>query len=254
MGQYDSLNPDVIYFMHSTKTSKWHTHELLDFYAILFILSGQAEFQVGTDEFVGSAGQAIILKPGEERFVYSNDMHYVALDFQLPPGQSIDLPRFIKVHNPDIYMPYFDELNVSWVNRGFEYKLECKALTLLILQKLLQEENNKPINPKIAQIKNYIVKNYHNPITVADISEQLQMNPVYCGALFKKYLNCSIPYYINRIRIQQAITLMENTNLSISEIAYQVGFNDIYYFSKTFKKHKNLSPSDYKRYHVHKIE
>ena len=77
MGQYDSLNPDVIYFMHSTKTSKWHTHELLDFYAILFILSGQAEFQVGTDEFVGSAGQAIILKPGEERFVYSNDMHYV---------------------------------------------------------------------------------------------------------------------------------------------------------------------------------
>lgn len=104
MGQYDSLNPDVIYFMHSTKTSKWHTHELLDFYAILFILSGQAEFQVGTDEFVGSAGQAIILKPGEERFVYSNDMHYVALDFQLPPGQSIDLPRFIKVHNPDIYI------------------------------------------------------------------------------------------------------------------------------------------------------
>lgn len=172
----------------------------------------------------------------------------------MPPGQSIDLPRFIKVHNPDIYMPYFDELNVSWVNRGFEYKLECKALTLLILQKLLQEGNNKPINPKIAQIKNYIVKNYHNPITVADISEQLQMNPVYCGALFKKYLNCSIPYYINRIRIQQAITLMENTNLSISEIAYQVGFNDIYYFSKTFKKHKNLSPSDYKRYHVHKIE
>lgn len=145
---------------------------------------------------------------------------------------------------------------LHWISscRGFEYKLECKALTLLILQKLLQEENNKPINPKIAQIKNYIVKNYHNPITVADISEQLQMNPVYCGALFKKYLNCSIPYYINRIRIQQAITLMENTNLSISEIAYRVGFNDIYYFSKTFKKHKNLSPSDYKRYHVHKIE
>lgn len=84
MGQYDSLNPDVIYFMHSTKTSKWHTHELLDFYAILFILSGQAAFQVGTDEFVGSAGQAIILKPGEKRFVYSNDMHYAALDFQLP--------------------------------------------------------------------------------------------------------------------------------------------------------------------------
>lgn len=251
MGKYDDLNPNVIYFMHSTKTSKWSTHEVLDFYAVLFILSGAAEFHVGGDDFFGRAGDVVVLKPGEERFVYSNDMHYVALDFQLPEGQTVDLPRIIKIQDVGIYTSYFDAINVSWVNRGFEYKMECKALAGLVLHKLLQENSPKPVNPKVAQIKNYIINNYHNPITVTDISEHLQMNPVYCGALFKKYQNCSIPYYINQIRIQQAVTLMDNTNLTISEIAYQVGFNDIYYFSKTFKKYKGMSPSEYKRRGTH---
>ena len=52
--------------------------------------------------------------------------------------------------------------------------------------------------------------------------------------------------YINRTRIEKSATLLKNTNESITNIAIKVGFNDVNYYSRTFKKFMNMSPTQYR--------
>jgi AraC-like DNA-binding protein len=61
-------------------------------------------------------------------------------------------------------------------------------------------------------------------------------------SIFKEWSGCSPIEYRNRIRIAAARSMLENTNLQISEIAFAVGFEDPYYFSRFFKKETGASP------------
>lgn len=52
--------------------------------------------------------------------------------------------------------------------------------------------------------------------------------------------------YVNRLRVEQAKTLMRTTAKNISEISFEVGFENIYYFSRTFKQYEGVSPAKYR--------
>ena len=56
----------------------------------------------------------------------------------------------------------------------------------------------------------------------------------------------SINELIQNVRIKKATELLINSDMNVSEIAYETGFNDPYYFSRLFKKYHNMSPSDYR--------
>ena len=64
---------------------------------------------------------------------------------------------------------------------------------------------------------------------------------------FKKETGQSLTDYINKLRIKEALYMMENHNLSITDIAYMTGFNDVNYFTKVFKKYKRMTPSSYRK-------
>lgn len=92
----------------------------------------------------------------------------------------------------------------------------------------------------------FIHKNYDQKITVAEIADYIGLNRSYLGTLFKKQLNMSIKEYLTRFRINKACTLLATTDLTISDIAKSVGYDDPLHFSKTFKKYKHISPSEYR--------
>ena len=75
----------------------------------------------------------------------------------------------------------------------------------------------------------------------------MQLNPVYCGALFSQETGQTILQYTNRLRITKAKELLHFTNDSVSEIAAEVGIEDLYYFSRLFKKLVGMSPSEYRK-------
>jgi len=102
------------------------------------------------------------------------------------------------------------------------------------------------LDKRIDIVKNYISNNYYKKLKIQDIADILNLSPVYTGALFKKYTGMSINEYINHIRINQAVSIMSSTNCTISETAYMCGFEDIFYFSRVFKKIKGVSPSVFK--------
>ena len=62
----------------------------------------------------------------------------------------------------------------------------------------------------------------------------------------KAVTGLSINEFIQNVRIKKATELLINSDMNVSEIAYETGFNDPYYFSRLFKKYHNMSPSDYR--------
>jgi len=93
----------------------------------------------------------------------------------------------------------------------------------------------------------FIEQNYTHYITVNDIAKYISIDRSYLYRLFKQYLNKSPQEFLLNLRIEKACFLLTNSELKIGDIARSVGYNDVLLFSKTFKKMKKLTPSDYRK-------
>ena len=93
----------------------------------------------------------------------------------------------------------------------------------------------------------YIHLNIEQELSLDTISEAIQVSKYELSRNFKKKTGRSITDYINNQRIKEASNLLENHNLNITDIAYMVGFNDVNYFTKMFKKMRGMTPSEYRR-------
>lgn len=99
---------------------------------------------------------------------------------------------------------------------------------------------------KLQAIYKFIVENYHRKITLAEIAEYAKMNRTAFCLFFKKATNDTFAVYLASFRLQTACTQLVRTNLSIKEICFAVGFNDVPYFNRIFKKYYGVSPSQYR--------
>lgn len=84
-------------------------------------------------------------------------------------------------------------------------------------------------------------------LTREDIANQVFLNPDYLTRVFKKETGLSISDYLQQQRIEYAKELLRNTEQSISDIAVQVGYSNLSYFSTLFKKAVGVNPGEYRR-------
>lgn len=122
------------------------------------------------------------------------------------------------------------------------------------LKKQLRDEFDKYINNKkiqdskpIRQAKQYINENYNKDINLESVSNLIGFNPAYFSSLFKKETNENFMEYVMKIRIQNAKYLLIQTDKDVADIAADVGYTDLKYFSKLFKKKTGLSPSEFRK-------
>lgn len=92
----------------------------------------------------------------------------------------------------------------------------------------------------------YIQNHYHEKITSQTLSDLCYMNESHFCRFFKKNFGKTPLAYINEYRIEKACDMLLSTTASITEIALSSGFEDINYFSRTFKKLKGVSPSQFR--------
>lgn len=98
-----------------------------------------------------------------------------------------------------------------------------------------------------AKIKNIIQNEYHDSSLNSQlIADRIQMNNAYVGRLFKNSYGHSINDYINTCRINESMSLLKESDCSVSEIARQVGFSNIKYFFVLFKKFTGKTPAVYR--------
>lgn len=99
----------------------------------------------------------------------------------------------------------------------------------------------------IEMVVRYIDENYDRPLSVKEIAVQFAMNPNYFSSLFKKKTGQNFVEYINNKRIETSCRMLSRPNTSISGIAESLGFQDVQYFYKLFKKVTGVTPLEYRK-------
>lgn len=98
-------------------------------------------------------------------------------------------------------------------------------------------------NSKLKKVLSFMRKNYSAPLTLEQISEVAGMSPKYFCYFFKEMTQKTPINYLNTYRIERAARKLLTTDLSVTDIAYGCGFNDLSYFIKTFKSIKGITPN-----------
>lgn len=102
-------------------------------------------------------------------------------------------------------------------------------------------------NTIIQEIATYIDRNYNKPITLNSLCEEFHISPSTLNRGFINEKKQSPIQYLIDVRINNAKFMLINTHLMITDIALQVGFNDVFYFCRTFKNKCDMTPSQFRR-------
>lgn len=137
---------------------------------------------------------------------------------------------------------------------GIKYYLEfinvlddlAKSENQTMLSNSSAEKEDFHNSDKIKKVYEYIQENFAETITLAEISELVNMSPVSFNRFIKKRTGKTFITYINDTRISFASGWLLETELSIGEIAFKCGFNNIANFNRLFKKSKNCTPKEFR--------
>jgi AraC-like DNA-binding protein len=92
----------------------------------------------------------------------------------------------------------------------------------------------------------YLDENFKYDISREGLAAHVNMSPDRFGKAFKYYTGKKIGDYVNELRIREALTLLENEEKTVLEIAFEVGFESLRTFNRAFQKNIGMSPSDYR--------
>lgn len=99
----------------------------------------------------------------------------------------------------------------------------------------------------IAMAKNYVEDHLDQNITLAVVAEKLYLSPTYFSRLFKQRTNHTFSAWLAERRILRAQRYLDETNLSIADIATQVGYQEANSFTRLFKQITGISPTEYRK-------
>lgn len=98
----------------------------------------------------------------------------------------------------------------------------------------------------LQKVKGVLEKHYSNPqFSVEDLGKEVGLSTRHLLLKLKSLINQSPVEYIREFRLKKAAHLLSSQKATISEIAYETGFNDLSYFGKCFSKQYKMSPSAY---------
>ena len=132
-------------------------------------------------------------------------------------------------------------------------RLKIDGLLYLFIGNLIEnnkymdkENSNTQVDEYINISIDFINNNYSNNIKVNDIANYVGLNRSYFSNLFTKKIGISPQEYLLSLKMEKACNLLTNLQLSIGDVARQVGYEDQLTFSKIFKKSKGVSPKLYR--------
>jgi two-component system response regulator YesN len=109
-------------------------------------------------------------------------------------------------------------------------------------------EEKKYVESKPIRIaKQYIGENYYQALTLEKVSKNIGFNPTYFSTMFKKETGMNFSDYLKKVRIDNAKNMLLDTEQQVEDISYAVGYSDIKYFSRLFKKLAGVTPTEFRR-------
>lgn len=125
------------------------------------------------------------------------------------------------------------------------------AIAQLEQAALYKQEKSSPAmehssNSVVQDIKLFIDKNYKKDISLSDLADTFYVSKEHLSRLFKKETGQNLFSYIMDLKLNEAKRLLVETNRTLDDIAFSLGFSNGNYFSKVFKKNIGVSPSSYR--------
>ena len=132
-------------------------------------------------------------------------------------------------------------------------KMSIDGFLLQMASAMLRQTTTKETS-KTPRWVNYLKEILHTDdienISLKQVAHELSIHPVHISREFPKYFNSSsFGEYVRKIKIEKAISLLSKKELSLTDIAYTAGFSDQSHFTKTFKSHTGILPSQYRKFY-----
>ncbi|SHN35021.1 helix-turn-helix transcriptional regulator [Gracilibacillus kekensis] len=230
-------------------------------YQIQYVLNGVAEYSFENKTYITRKGDITFHRPGElheVRTTVGEQYSCISLVFHFGDAHFPANELFSELHDLGNYYDHpigekLQNIVTLYHQPGLLSQMECQQLLLQVLADLVNEKSTtknltrvqEKNSIKLIKIKNYIIDNFNENIQIKDLEHLSGLSKNYLTILFKKEYNISPMQYLTWLRVQRAKDLAINTNLSISEIAHEVGYADVHTFGKMFKKKEGCSLSEY---------
>ena len=248
-----------------------HWHDEIQF---IFIVKGEAVFQINEEKLVVRTNEGLFINSGclhlaEEK--NKSDCTYVCLNVS---------PQFIL--SQELYLsyvhPYVQATNFTYVHLDAKEPWKQNILDhLKKIDQLIQHQapfyeidmatelafiwkslvmNGFPLeynqtemikNHRMKQMLNWIHLHWHEKILLDDIARAGQLSRSECCRYFKRMLKQTPLNYVTSYRIQKSLILLQQPDNSVTEVAFQVGFNSTSYFIDKFKQAMGMTPLSYKK-------
>lgn len=246
-----------------------HVHS---FFELCYVLEGEGSFTNNGLNYRLKAGDLFLAKPDEQHEIISSQEQPLALFFwsytllAVKPDSQLDVSKlfdaFSKTKQPlvsqqeqhlSLLEAIVRELNQKKIAYDLVIKDLAKQLLIETARAFTQLSHNAEQHPEtkyqdavVKTIIRYLNDNYYQPLKLEAIAAQVHLSERHMSRIFKTATGQSIKKYATQLRITNAKQLLLNANVSISDVAYQTGYQDVRHFSTVFRKATGSSPSAFR--------
>ena len=243
------------------KMADAHFHDKHELY---YLESGKTKYFIGSEIYLLTPGDFLFIPKGEfhktdnggdsstERllFVFNDDFigsEYTGYIDELSEDKHVRLPQEQLELFRGILRKIEQEANLRQKNYIEMQKLYLRQI-LILISRFRQKDNPKKLSETYILIRDaarYISSNCNQDLSLSALSRKYAVSPGYFSKLFKKVTGVGLNEYVNISRVTAARELLKTSNLPITRVAEECGFNDSNYFAQVFKKIHGITPKKY---------
>ena len=218
---------------------------------MLYTIEGSEAYHFA-DKTITTAPDTILFIPKEAKYTIDfegENSVVIDLDFEIV-GNADFRPFIIKIKKSNEIKELFQEAEKQWKRKKAGFDASCKSTFYKILSLLIRYENyrlNSEGYVKIAHAVDYLHQHYlENNFRLSSLAEMSNISQKYFEILFFQEFKMTPKEYVLSMKLSLARELLSHEKASVTEVAFVLGYADVYYFSKLFKSKVGISPSEYK--------
>jgi AraC-like DNA-binding protein len=242
---------------------KWSIGKARGFDTLVYVTEGKVIYFIDNKRLELEKGEVLYIPynldrawtshPNESHHKYTAVFSWEKNWPEIPFAQREELIRF-KPRNPAYYEQRFAFLYIQWLGRRSFYehlsRFVLSELLILLSQERSERRASSAKERKARKMQEYILYNYQRNISIEELAGIAEVTPNYVTVLFKEVIGVTPIQYLHQIRINTAWNMLQNTQMTVREVAEYLGYCDQSYFNRMFKKWMGTAPT----HHAHKMQ
>lgn len=217
-------------------------------FRLVYVISGMAHFKFQHKEYTVKSENILFLQPYEEYELRSESdepWSFTVISFSLSKNDTNLENILLKVPVHGI-KEAFKNADAAWKSRCPGYNIYIQSLVYSIIFEIISAKAvNEYQSSFVNDVIQYMNSNYMSKLTLDTLAKVSGYSTSYFKKRFSELTGISPMKYLNKIRLERAKDMLKAGLFSVGEISEACGFDNIYYFSNTFKKYFGVSPKNY---------